>query len=96
MTTLRTRKARDRGALPGASCTLTGPAACFGALASGKSRRWGAQCSRCRMAVGSCSRSSAAEPLSDQGGGTEGLMAKLMAARDRWAKMSDKAPSIAL
>jgi hypothetical protein len=31
-----------------------------------------------------------------RGGDTEGLMAKLMAARDRWAKMSGKAPSIVL
>src|SRR6201998_1935208 len=31
-----------------------------------------------------------------RGGDTEGLMAKLMAARDRWAKMSGKAPSIML
>jgi transposase len=30
------------------------------------------------------------------GGHTEGLMAKLTAARDRWAKMSGKAPSIML
>ncbi len=31
-----------------------------------------------------------------RGGDTEALMAKLMAARDRWAKMSGKAPSIVL
>ena len=31
-----------------------------------------------------------------RGGDTEGLMAKLMAARDRWAKVSGKAPSIVL
>src|ERR1700688_433518 len=30
------------------------------------------------------------------GGDTVGLMAKLMAARDRWAKVSGKAPSIVL
>ena len=31
-----------------------------------------------------------------RGGDTEGLMTKLMAARDRWAKVSGKAPSIVL
>ena len=31
-----------------------------------------------------------------RGGDTEGLMAKLMAARDRWAKLSGKTPSIVL
>ena len=31
-----------------------------------------------------------------RGGDTEGLMAKLMAARDRWAKVNGKAPSIVL
>src|SRR5215813_810150 len=31
-----------------------------------------------------------------KGGDTDGLMAKLMAAGDRWAKMSGKAPSIVL
>jgi transposase len=31
-----------------------------------------------------------------RGGDTEGLMAKLMTARDRWTKMSGKAPSIVL
>jgi hypothetical protein len=31
-----------------------------------------------------------------RGGDTEGLMAKLMAARDRWAKVSGKTPSIVL
>jgi len=31
-----------------------------------------------------------------RGGDTEGLMAKLMAARDRWAKVSGKSPSIVL
>ena len=31
-----------------------------------------------------------------RGGDTEGLMARLMAARDRWAKVSGKSPSIVL